>query len=109
MGIIRIDFDNFSERIEKLRECLNDIPKPLEVRISSGGAGLHIRSFHEDDKGYREKYDDPNRLELDRIREKLNLVNNMLSDKKNGKAAGEWFIIKNDAGTEYFIKRILKL
>ena len=107
--MIKIDFDNFNERIGELRECLNDIPKPFFARISSSGKGIHIISFHNDDNGYREKYDDPIRLKLDRIREKIKLINNMLADVNCGKAAGKWVKIKKEIDSEYFIKGILNL
>ena len=80
LGIIKIDFDNYAERIDLLRECLYTIPKPLFVRISSGGKGIHVMSFHDDDKDYREKFDDPIRLEIDEIRESTRLINNLLAD-----------------------------
>lgn len=107
--MIKIDFDNFLERMDELRECLNDIPKPLRVRISGSGRGVHVISFHNDDKGYREKYDDPERLKLDRIREKFGLTNNILADVKCGKVAGKWITIKSETDNEYFIKEILNL
>ena len=72
--MIKIDFDNCPENIVKLRQCLYEVPKPLMTRISGGGKGIHIISFHIDDKGYREKYDDPARFEIDGIRKKYGLM-----------------------------------
>lgn len=111
--MIKIDFDNFIERIVKLRECLNEIPKPLMARISGGGKGIHIISYHEEDKGHRKKYDDSERLKLDSIREEFGLTNNVLADVKSygsgRKAAGAWVVIKNEKDIENFIKEVLKL
>ena len=96
-----------------LRECLYDIPKPLFVRISSGGEGIHVMSFHDDNKGYRKKYDDPARLEIDEIRESRGLVNNLLAEVKScgseRKIAGEWIKIKNEKDCDDFIKERLKV
>jgi hypothetical protein len=111
--MIKIDFDNFFVRIVKLRECLNEVPKPLKARISSGGKGIHIVSYAVDDNGYREKYDDPQRFWLDKIRKKSHLTNDVLADvKSNGterKVAGAWVVIKNEKDIEYFIKAVIKL
>ena len=111
--MIKIDFDNCSEHIAKLRECLNEVPKPLMARISGGGKGIHIISFHEDNKGYREKYDDCARFDIDGIRKKFGLTNNVLADVKSfgtdKKVAGKWIEIKNEKDIEYFIKEVLKL
>lgn len=113
MGIIKIDFDNYIERIDMLRECLYTIPKPLFVRISSGEKGIHVMSFHDDDKGYRERFDDPDRLEIDGIRQRHGLINNLLAEVKSygseRKVAGEWIKRKNEKDCENFIKEGLKV
>ena len=111
MAIIKIDFDNYIERIDELRECINAIPKPLYVRISSGRKGIHIMSFHEDDKGFREKYDDPIRVQIDRNREGQRLINNLLADVNSfgseRKVAGKWIKVENEKDWECFNKEVI--
>lgn len=91
-----IDFDNTAERLDELRECLNELPQPFKIRKSSGGEGVHIvLAEGVDDTKYREKWDDPVRLRLDRIRAEHGLSGNILHNVKNGKKAGEWVEIKD--------------
>lgn len=109
--MIKIDFDNFIERIAELRECLNEIPKPLWVRISGSGRGIHIISYQIDDKAYRERFDDPQRFKLDQIRVDYRLTNNVLADVNSKgttrNVASEWIIIKNKKDIINFINKIL--
>lgn len=92
-----------------LRECIEAIPKPLYIRISPGGKGLHIISFHNDDQGYRRRYDDPVRYEIDQNREGLGLLSNVLAGVKSFGSeqgvAGSWFKIK-DQECENFIREV---
>ncbi len=91
-----IDFDNSAERLDELLECLNSLPQPYLIRKSSGGEGLHIKLAEDvDDTKYREKWDDPVRLRLDRIRAEHGLTGNMLDNVKNGKVSGKWVKIEN--------------
>lgn len=104
-----IDFDNFRERKEELRECFTILPKPFFVRISGGKKGLHIiLAKGQDEMQYRLKYDDPERLKIDAIRRKYGFTSNMVLSKKcighEVKIAGAWRIIRDKKDVKDFLK-----
>ncbi len=96
-----IDFDNVAKRLDELFEFLNSLPQPClpyHIRKSSGGKGLHIK-LHCNDKKYREKWDDPERLKVDRIRAKYGFTSDILDDvksiRKERRVSGKWIKIEN--------------
>jgi hypothetical protein len=106
-----IDFDNFRERKEELKECFAILPKPFFVRISGGKKGLHIiLGKGQDERQYRLKYDDPERLIIDAIRRKFGFTSNMLLSKKcighEVKIAGDWIKINNDSDVKKFLEEL---
>jgi len=112
VGIVMIDFDNVSGRPEAAKECINDFI-PCLVRISSGGNGLHIlkpcidEEIHNRALTLQEVYDDPGRLEINKIRRKNGFTTNILLGTKGfnqeTRIAGEWRKIKNSVDAERFL------
>ncbi len=93
-----IDFDDAIERLDEALICLNSLPQPYFIRVSSGGKGIHIR-LSCDDKKYRELWDDPKRMEIDEIRAKHGLTGDILDEVKcigkDRKVSGKWVKIEN--------------
>jgi hypothetical protein len=93
-----IDFDNIAERLDEALLCLNSLPQPYSIRLSSGKKGLHI-VLSCDDKKYRERWDDPKRLMIDKIRAKHGLTGDILADVKcigkDRRVSGKWKKIEN--------------
>ena len=111
LGIVMIDFDNVSGRPEVAKECINDFI-PCLVRVSSGGDGLHLLKPCIDEETHnraltlQEVYDDPERLEINRIRKTNGFTANILLGVKGfnqeTRIAGEWEKIKNSLDVEQF-------
>ena len=97
--ILRIDYDKFVWRVVDTLYMLKDIPTPFDVRISPGNEGLHIRKEgdYTYDNPLYQRYDDPKRLHINRLRQQNRLSSNVLWDVKKGRSAGTWHRINNNA------------
>lgn len=104
--IVTVDFDDFRCRIDVARQCIINF-LPCEVRISSGGNGLHIKKtcYNEIELSnalfLKNKYDDPKRLAIDALRAEKGLIRDILFKQKcigqNIKEAGEWVIFDSES------------
>lgn len=94
-----IDFDGIAERLDEALICLNSLPQPYLIRVSSGKKGIHILLLCDNDEKYRERWDDPKRLKIDRTRKKHGLTGDFLdtvkSIGKERRVSGKWVKIEN--------------
>lgn len=107
--MLKIDIDNYPELSRlQLQIIMYAMPRPFSVRISSSGAGLHIKvQTRKKWDWVRFAYDDPMRIALDKQRERLGIpVSNLLWDVKNGLRAGHWRVMQTEQNIESFLDAI---
>ncbi len=107
---VTIDLDR--ERFDKVEKCLIDF-LPCYARLSSGH-GMHILKLCFDEETYkkalllRNKYDDPERQVIDKIRTEHGLTGNLLLGIKGfrneRKIAGKWIKIENKEDVKKFME-----
>ncbi len=106
--MLNIDVDGLYRRprFEKQR-ILYSMPRPFFLRLSSSRRGLHISVPACGEWDWRRfAYDDPMRINLDEQRQRKGIaVHNLLWDVKNGKHAGQWWIIRTEQDIERFLDR----
>jgi hypothetical protein len=98
MRAVTIDFDNYRERIDELKQCMIGL-LPFKARKSGNGEGLHLLKRCPDEAEYlhaisiKQRYDDPKRVLIDAFRAKYGLTGNVLFNikciGKERKIAGE--------------------
>ena len=106
MRAVTIDFDNYRERIDELKQCMISL-LPFKARKSGNREGLHLLKRCPDEAEYlralsiKQKCDDPKRLLIDALRAKYGLTGNVLFTIKcignERKVAGEWVNFKNES------------
>ena len=103
--MLKLDIDRIYSRPRLvLQRILYAMPRPFQVRLSSGRAGLHLRVPLCEEWDYRRCYDDPMRVALDDQRRRRKLpVHNLLWDIKGGKEAGKWYEITTERDIEMFL------